>query len=172
MPPSNILLDHTVTRLYSDHHGWLSGWLRRKLGNSFDAADLAQDTFVRIIRARNAAEIARPREYLATVAKGLMVDFVRRQSLERAYLEVIAHLPEPQMPSVETQAIMMQALLEIDAMLDGLGAKVKQTFILSQFDGLPYAEIAQRLNISLRSVNNHMAKAMEHCCLLHLQQQA
>ena len=28
---------------YSSHHGWLLSWLRRKVGNSFDAADLTQD---------------------------------------------------------------------------------------------------------------------------------
>ena len=39
----------TIEVLYSDHHGWLQGWLRRKLGDSFVAADLAQDTFVSVI---------------------------------------------------------------------------------------------------------------------------
>ncbi|MDD3484875.1 sigma factor, partial [Azovibrio restrictus] len=36
-----------LTRLYRDHHGWLQGWLRRRLGNAHEAADLAQDTFLR-----------------------------------------------------------------------------------------------------------------------------
>ncbi|MGV8294512.1 sigma factor, partial [Pseudomonas aeruginosa] len=35
--------------LYGDHHGWLRGWLRKRLGNAFDAADLAHDTYVRIL---------------------------------------------------------------------------------------------------------------------------
>ena len=30
--------------LYADHHGWLSGWLRSRVGCSHTAADLAQDT--------------------------------------------------------------------------------------------------------------------------------
>ncbi|WP_269147395.1 sigma factor, partial [Herbaspirillum lusitanum] len=34
---------------YSSHHGWLFGWLRKKLGCTHNAADVAQDTFVRII---------------------------------------------------------------------------------------------------------------------------
>ena len=73
--------------LYRDHHNWLQGWLRRRLGNGCDAADLAQDTFVRLLRAGNAASIREPRDYLATVARGLMVDFLRRRSLEQAYLD-------------------------------------------------------------------------------------
>ena len=42
----------TPSTLYSTHHGWLHNWLRAKLGNSFDAADLAQDTFIRVLRHR------------------------------------------------------------------------------------------------------------------------
>ena len=80
--------------LYRDHHSWLQGWLRRRLGNGCDAADLAQDTFVRLLHAGNAANIREPRDYLATVARGLMVDFLRRRSLEQAYLEALALQPQ------------------------------------------------------------------------------
>ncbi|MBV8624203.1 MAG: RNA polymerase subunit sigma, partial [Herbaspirillum sp.] len=36
----------SIEALYCDHHSWLQGWLRRRLGNSEQAADLAQDTFL------------------------------------------------------------------------------------------------------------------------------
>lgn len=152
--------------LYSEHHAWLSGWLRRRLGNRSDAADLAQDTFVRLLRAGNAAAIREPRDYLATVAHGLMVDFLRRRSLEQAYLDVLASQPSGEHPSAEQQALLLEALMEVDRMLAGLGHQVREVFILSQLDGLTYAQIATRTGISLRSVNNYMAKAVEHCCLL------
>uniref|UniRef100_UPI00227F394D sigma factor n=2 Tax=Pseudomonadota TaxID=1224 RepID=UPI00227F394D len=35
--------------LYSRHHGWLKGWLLGRLGNHGDAADLAQDTYLRLL---------------------------------------------------------------------------------------------------------------------------
>lgn len=38
-----------VAEWYQDHHGWLCGWLRGKLGCAYSAADLAQDTFVRVL---------------------------------------------------------------------------------------------------------------------------
>jgi RNA polymerase sigma-70 factor (ECF subfamily) len=105
------------------------------------------------------------------IAKGLLIDLFRRRSLEQSYLEALAAMPEWQQPSLEEQAILLQALVEIDRLLQGLGTKVKQTFILSQFDGLTYPQIAERLNISTRTVNNYMAKAMEHCCLMQIQLQ-
>lgn len=171
MPANDLSLRSAVNDLYCEHHGWLHTWLRKRLGSACDAADLTQDTFVRVIKARNALEIREPRPYLSRVAKGLLIDLFRRRSLEQSYLEVLACAPEWEQPSLEEQAIMLQALLDIDRMLDGLGAKVKQVFILSQFEGLTYPVIAERLGISPRTVNNHMAKAMEHCCLMQLQMQ-
>eukprot|EP01030_Chromulinospumella_sphaerica_P011059 gene11059-biopygen9641 len=171
MSANDLSLRNAVNDLYCDHHGWLKGWLRKRLGNAFDAADLAQDTFVRVIKARNALEIREPRPYLSMIAKGLLIDLFRRRSLEQSYLEALAAMPEWQQPSLEEQAILLQALMEIDRLLQGLGTKVKQAFILSQFDGLTYPQIAERLNISTRTVNNYMAKAMEHCCLMQIRLQ-
>lgn len=171
MSANDLSLRSAVNDLYCDHHGWLQGWLRKRLGNAFDAADLAQDTFVRVIKARSALEIREPRPYLSMIAKGLLIDLFRRRSLEQSYLDALAATPERQQPSLEEQAIMLQALMEIDQLLQGLGPKIKQSFILSQFDGLTYPQIAERLGVSVRTVNNHMAKAMEHCCLMQIRLQ-
>jgi RNA polymerase sigma-70 factor (ECF subfamily) len=171
MAADDLPLHSAVNDLYCDHHGWLKGWLRQRLGNSCDAADLAQDTFVRVIKARSALDIREPRAYLSMIAKGLLIDLFRRRSLEQSYLEALAAMPEAQQPPLEEQAILLQALVAIDRMLRGLGPKVRQVFILSQFDGLTYPQIAKRLGIGLRTVNNYMAKTMEHCCLMQLELQ-
>lgn len=153
----------SVDTLYATHHQWLRGWLRRKLGCREQASELAHDTFLRIIAARNAAEIREPRDYLATIAKGLVFDLFRKQALERAYLDVLATLPQASLPSMEERALMWEALLQIDRMLDGLKPKVRQAFLLSQLEGLTYAEIALRLQVTKRSVSNYMTTALAHC---------
>ena len=43
---------------------------------------------------------------------------------------------------------------------------VRQAFILSQLEGLTYAQIAARLQVTVRTVNNYMLKALEHCYLI------
>ena len=166
MASTDLALSTALHDLYADHSPWLRNWLRKRLGSSCDAADLVQDTFVRVIKARQALDVRQPRQYLSTVAKGLVIDLYRRRALEQSYLQALAALPEDVYPSEETQVLVLETLMEIDRMLDSLGDKVRQTFILSQFEGLSYPAIAQRLGISLRTVNNHMAKAMEHCCLV------
>ncbi len=161
---------HSIQTLYTDHHGWLQGWLWRKLGNASDAADLAQDTFVRLLTAptpeAGEGALREPRAYLATVARRLLINHVRRHSLEQAYLAALAVLPEPQAPSPEQQLVILQALQEVDAMLHGLPPKVRAVFVLSQVEGLTYAAIAEELQIGVRSVKRYMAQAMTECILL------
>ena len=163
-------IESQIHTLYSDQHRWLRGWLRHRLGCPDDAADLTQDTFLRLLRAPQTDALREPRRYLVTIARGLVVDLFRRRSLEQQYLEALALLPEPVWPSEEERALIVETLLLLDAMLAELGSKVREVFILSQFEGLTYTQIAERLGLSLRTVNNYMVKAVEQCCLLQLQQ--
>ncbi len=160
------MLDHpsavTTESLYRDHHSWLRGWLRRRLGCSEVAADLAQDTFVKLVESRTPA-LHSPRAFLATLARRLMISYFRHREVERAWLDTIAHLPEDLAPSPETRAIVIETLLEIDALLEGLPAKVKSAFLMARLDGLPYAEIANRLGVTVSSVNQYMARAIREC---------
>lgn len=155
-----------LTRLYGDHHLWLLGWLRRKLGCTHQAADLAQDTFLRLMHAQrrgtaNAAELHEPRAFLATVANRLVANHFRRLSLEQAWAEALATLPEASWPSPEQQAVARQALHHIDAALATLSERARQAFLLSQFEGLTYGQIAVELSVTERSVKRYMAQAFE-----------
>lgn len=158
--------------LYNDHHNWLQGWLRKKLGCSENAADLTQDTFVRIISASSRCDdvlaIREPRSYLATIARRVMVDYFRRQRLERAWEEALANLPEAEDISPEMRLLVIETLYEIDVMLDGLGHNVRQAFLMSQLEGLSYAAIAEQLSVSVSSVKKYMARATEQCLLFAL----
>jgi RNA polymerase sigma-70 factor (ECF subfamily) len=151
--------------LYCQHHGWLQRWLGFKLGNTSDAADLAHDTFIRLIGRSDLATVREPRALLTTVAHGLMVNRFQRLALERAYLEALAALPVPLAISPEQRMLILETLHEIDAMLDALPPRVRQAFLLSQLDGLPYADIAVRLGVSLITVKRYMKQAFLQCLL-------
>lgn len=131
MPSSLSSSSRDIATLYLDHHSWLLGWLRRRLSNASDAADLTQDTFVRILGAKDVPAIETPRAYLTTVAKGVLVNWYRRQALEQAYLEALAQLPEPQAPSPEERALVLETLQQIDAMLDTLAPVVRRTLAVA-----------------------------------------
>lgn len=163
MSTDEFALPQQVAALYADHHGWLRGWLRRKLGNAFDAADLAHDTYLRVLRSGRVPEAHLSRQYLTRIASGLMVDLYRRRQIEAAYLDAISHLPEPQAPSEEARALVIEALIEIDAVLHGLPAKARTALLLCKLDGLSYREIAAQLGVSVSSVEKYVATALLAC---------
>lgn len=155
---------HQLHTLYDEHHLWLQRWLRRRLGCSFDAADLLHDTYERLICSkRTPSHPDESRSWLMRIAKGLVIDLHRRRRLETAYLEVLAHLPEREQPSAEVREIALESLIEIDSILDRMSARARQAFLLNRLDGLTYPQIAQRLNVSVASVQKYMLAAVKAC---------
>ena len=159
MPLAEPLHRQEIATLYADHHGWLQGWLRKKLGSTACAADVAQDTFVRLLDREDAVAAREPRAFLATVAQRVLFNHYRRQKLEEAYLEVLAQLPPLHAPSPEDRALLLATVFELDRMLDGLPPPVKRAFLLRQLDELPQEDIARQLGISLATVKRHLQRA-------------
>ncbi|WP_286877342.1 sigma factor, partial [Delftia sp. 67-8] len=94
MAAAEFALQQQVEILYTDHHGWLRGLLRRKLGNAFDAADLAHDVYLQLLRTGRVPPADERRRHLTQIANGLVIDLYRRRRVEAAYLEALALLPE------------------------------------------------------------------------------
>jgi len=102
--PTHPCSHEAIDALYSDHHGWLKSWLRRRVDCSEQAADLAHDTFLRLLnRPRELDALRQPRAYLATIARGLMINLWQRQELERAWLESLQVLAPELTPTLEEQ---------------------------------------------------------------------
>lgn len=153
-----------IEALYNNHHAWLLSWLRRRLGDASDAADLAHDTFLRLmVSARGSAVGEEPRAFLTHVAKGLVIDLWRRRDLERAYLDALAQLPEAHAPSPETQMLVIEALLQIDRLLAGLAPGTRQIFLLAQLDGLTLQQISEQMSMPVITVRRHIHKALVTC---------
>lgn len=162
MPPA---VPPDLSVLYSAHHGWLQGWLRHKLGSGADAADVAQDTFMRLLQRRDRAPAAlrTPRAYLTRIAQGLVIDHYRRRDVEQAYLQALAFHPEQVAPSPETRLLIIETLLRLDTALDALKPRARQAFLLAQLDGLAGPAIAARLDVSLATVERDLASAWRAC---------
>lgn len=157
-----------VEYLYNEHNTWLKNWLHTKLNCSYQAADLAQDTFVRVLMRRdelNIYQLRKPQAYLRVIAKGLLVDHFRRKDVERTFLEALSALPQPETISPEAQKILLETIQHIDCALDRLPTPVRKAFLLSQLEGATYQEIADLMNISTRTVKRYMQKGFSQCLL-------
>ena len=159
-------LQAAISNLYCEHHGWLFGWLRRKLGCARNAEDLAQDTFPRILNARESvATLREPRAFLSTTARRLIIDQVRRKHIENAYLQELALTAQALegFQSPEQILTTLEALEHIAFILEGMQDKVRQAFVLYYLDGLKQSEIARQLALSDRTVRKYLIQALLHC---------
>ena len=155
----------SLDSLYKGYHGWLLVWLRRRLDCPHNAADMAQETFIRLLTAGAYVTPHQPRAFLATVARRLMIDRGRRQKLEQAYREELARHIESleQVPSPEQVLTAVQALEHIARALDRMLPRARQAFVLRHLEGLSHAQIAEQLNVSTKTVQNYLVQALLHC---------
>ncbi|MBV1882237.1 MAG: sigma-70 family RNA polymerase sigma factor [Pseudomonadales bacterium] len=174
MPPKILTLPQAplpaghreqIGQLYSEHHSWLYGWLCRKLGCSHRAADVAQDTFLRLFSLPASTRLREPRGFLTTTATRLVIDAARRKQIEQQYLDnyYYYHGQEAVAPSAEQLTIISETLAAIAKMLDALPEKCQKAFLMSRLDGMRHSEIASTLGVSKSRVKQYMAKAMLHC---------
>ena len=147
---------YEVEAAYRQHRGWLLGFLRRRFGGQ-DAEDLAQETYLRAVAA--GAIIRNPKAFLARVALNAARDQARRRKVRPRLVGAEAGPPAIALP------VQDQALLLKDAIL-ALPPKLQDVFLLSRFGGLTYEEIAHRLQISVKTVEKRMTKALAMCAVL------
>lgn len=155
----------SVDALYTGYHGWLLTWLKRRLDCPHNAADTAQDTFVRLLSAGSYIAPQEPRAFLATVARRLLIDRSRRYKLEQAYREELARHVEfmEQEPSPEAIHAAVQTLALIAQALQQMKPRVRQAFVLRHLEGLSHAQIAERLGVSTKAVQGYLVDALLRC---------
>lgn len=155
--------------LFSGHGKWLLTRLLQRLRNRADAEDVTSETFLRVLAGGHLTALKEPRAYLTTVAKSILIQQWRRRDIETAYLETLATLPQAVQPSPEERMLLIEALERLSVALDKLSAKARTAFLMSQLDGLTYAEIAERIGVSSSMVRQYMAQGLR-CCLAATQE--
>ncbi|MBP2261859.1 RNA polymerase sigma-70 factor (ECF subfamily) [Pseudomonas sp. BP8] len=161
--PNSESRRQVLHRLFGDHHGWLLERLRLRLNCRDDAADLAAETFAQVVAMPDPQSIREPRALLSTIGKRLIFARWRRSDIERAYLEALAAEPHSSAPSPQEHWLAMEALMEIDRLLDGLSSKARAAFLYSQLDGLTYARIAEELGVSVTRVHQYVVQGLTAC---------
>lgn len=161
-----------VDELYKNHRGWLHQWLRQKLGNTDQAADLVQDTFIKLLQTRDELfGIKEPRAYLTSIAKNLLIDQVRRKRIEQAYLDGLSQMEYilHTVTSPEDQMQVIQALDKMCKALEGVSAKAQQAFILHYLEGYTHKEIAEQLGVSTKMIQKYLASCLIRCYQIRLE---
>lgn len=127
-------------------------------GNRSDAEDITAETFVRAWSAPVPLEIATIKGYLFTIARHLFLKGLRRTSRHIGLSDELPD-PAPGTPSRLEQQAELDAVL---ARLQALPGDDRAALLMRAFEGMPYAQIAQALEISVSAakVKVHRARAV------------
>ncbi|QWA29646.1 RNA polymerase sigma factor [Pseudomonas sp. RC3H12] len=140
-------------------------FLRKRMDNASDAADMTQDVFAQWLGYRDRAKVEQPRAFLFQVARNLLSDHWRRQKVRHAALADDT-LPEQQSAPANDpldHAQQQQRLDQLRQVLAELSPRRREALMLHRFEGLTQAQIAERMNISVSMVEKHIAAALLHC---------
>lgn len=159
LPNAQPRAESAGDELYRDHVHWLRAALRRRFGAE-NADDYAQETYLRATRNAPPDSLARPRAWLMMVA----LNVAREAHRYRAVRSPDALQVGVTLESVEFSIIPEQSeALLLKQIIQSLPPKLRDVFVLSRFEGLTYPEIAQRCNISVKTVEWRMTKALAIC---------
>lgn len=158
---------HTlVERLFAEHGGALRSFLSRRVRKQPDAAELAQEVYLRMLRLEDSSIIENPEAYLYTVASNLAKEHSRLERRSSSALDIDDPLIQQQLavlPSFGAELDKQQRVARLQEVLRQLPAKCHAAVILQYWHGLSYDEIAQRLGISTNMVKKYLSQAMVHC---------
>ncbi|MFB4393264.1 MULTISPECIES: RNA polymerase sigma factor [unclassified Pseudomonas] len=151
----------TCRGFYSD----ILHFLRKRMDNASDAADMTQDVFAQWLGYRDRARVQQPRAFLFQVARNLLSDHWRRQKVRQAtFSDDAAQAQQVEADNnPQDHAQREQRLEQLRQVLAELSPRRREALMLHRFEGLTQAQIAERMNISISMVEKHIAAALLQC---------
>jgi len=165
MPPA----DPIIARWYADevqpHEATLRAWLSGRFPNLADVDDIAQESVVRLLRARGSGPILSPRSLLFVVARNLALNRLRD-----AQREPVQSLADFDLGGVldehedirETVARLEEFRVLIEA-IQSLPKRCRQVMTLRRIYGLSQKEVAAQLGISEHTVEAQSTIGLDKC---------
>lgn len=155
-----------LERLFAQHGNTLRAFLLQRTRRHSDAADLAQEAYVRLLRVRDFGAIRNPEAYLFTVASNLAREHAHLERRDResvdvddpAVAEQLAELPVPG-GAVDAE----RRIRRLREVLQQLSPKCRAAVELQYWHGLSYEEIALRLGVSTHMVKKYLTQGLMHC---------
>ncbi|GKW26080.1 sigma-70 family RNA polymerase sigma factor [Pectobacterium polonicum] len=152
--------------LFNHYAERLERYLNHKLRDPQAAADLVQESFLRLAqRLEQQDDVDDKKAYLYKTANNLLLDHVRHQQRWQMATGVddvdttLDALPDAA-PQLDRAAIAQQELERLANVLLTLPERTQQIFHLHRFEHMTQAQIAQQLDISLSTVEKHLAMAL------------
>lgn len=165
MPSSRASHLDSLVELAKAEQAELLHFLTQRVRCASTAADLVQELYIRIVTLTQPEKIRDPRAFLYRTAKNLAIDHLRRKhrSLLRSVPLENALTVAVTTPDAEVAVDAKRRLAAVLKAIDELSPRQRAAFIMFKFEDKTYEEIAQEFQISVKTVEHHLSRAMTYC---------
>jgi RNA polymerase sigma-70 factor (ECF subfamily) len=148
-------------RLFYALYSHLCLFAEHYVQNSAEAEEIVQEVFVTLWEKRRQISVNTSlKNYLFRAVKNRCLNFLQHKKVESRYAEKFRSETEKQSPD-ETAFIESGLLQKIEESIRAMPEKRQEIFRMSREEGLKYREIAEKLNISIKTVETHMGLAIK-----------
>jgi RNA polymerase sigma factor (sigma-70 family) len=152
-----------VQSLFQEQQSPLLKFLVSRFRDIEDAAEIAQETWLRIHRLENPEHLKNPRAFLFQTASNIAIDRSRHAAVAKKYLEQSISLNyREECPTVENSVAADEALQLIKNSLGSLPHKCRDAFLLHRGRDMSYSEIAVQLGVSTSMVEKYIIRTLKH----------
>jgi RNA polymerase sigma factor (sigma-70 family) len=141
----------------------LLGFFIRRSRSSWDAEELTQEVFCKILRREDISYAEYTDAYIFTIAWSVLRDRLRRERVRQKdmHIEYVEDLAKEDIESPDETLKGEQLYLIYLELLESLSPRVREVFILSRYECMTYIQIAKRCDISLSAVEKYMMIALK-----------
>jgi RNA polymerase sigma-70 factor (ECF subfamily) len=159
---TNQLTEAKFKEFFENHYEELVFLSHRYVKDSDTARDIVQKAFIQLWDKRDEIDPDRNvKSYLSTSVRNLSLNWLRDN--KKFNQDLLAYegieIEDESVPGHELETEDLQK--KIDSALALLPEKTREVFILKREEGLKNSEIAERLDISIKTVESHMSKALK-----------
>lgn len=148
--------------IFRDYYERLCNYARTLVNDMDEAEEIVQGTFFNLWEKRATIEIRTAvKPYLYSAVYNSCMNHLSHQKVRKTHYDYQIHHADVTVDSGAQFAIANELEKEIDTAINELPTQCQTVFRLSRFEGLSYSEIAQHLDISVKTVENHMGKALK-----------
>jgi RNA polymerase sigma-70 factor (ECF subfamily) len=159
-----------VGAAFEQYHAGLHRFLMQRLRSTQNAQDLAQETYLRLLRVDNHELVRKPQAYLYRIASNLVYEFKLRERNDPVAFdsEAFERAAEssPAVSVIDSSEAVGFAQ-QLESVLGQLPPLYRAVFVLRKRDGMSYSEIARTLDISVHTVKKYLARAVAQCRCAH-----
>ena len=154
---------NSLRDLFKKYHQSLFNFVLYRVKDEVIADDIVQDTFLRVWKHRNSIK---PNQsffsYIAKISNNLCMDYFRHENVKLRHQE---HIPQLTQSGADNPAIQYESKILEDKIHsivnNSLPEKCREIFILSRVNGLANQDIAELLEVSRRTVENQLYRALK-----------